>query len=48
MLVLGMAINIAINIHSITAEVILAGMLSGLASTGLYEAFKNFLGKKGE
>lgn len=46
MLVLGTIINVLINIDSISAEIILGGMVSGLASTGLYEAFKNLLGKK--
>lgn len=46
MLVLGTIINILINIHNISAEVILGGMVSGLASTGLYEAFKNLIIKK--
>ncbi len=43
MLVLGTVINLIINLNHITAEVILAGMVSGLASTGLHEAFKNFI-----
>lgn len=43
MLVLGTVINLIINLDHITAEVILAGMVSGLASTGLHEAFKNFI-----
>ena len=46
MLVLGTIINVLINIHNISAEVILGGMVSGLASTGLYEAFKNIIIKK--
>lgn len=28
-----------------TPEILLGGMVSGLASTGLYETFKNFLKK---
>ena len=48
MLILGTIINVLININNISAEVILGGMISGLASTGLYEAFKNLLGKKGK
>ncbi len=43
MLVLGTVINLIINLDHITAEVILAGMVSGLASTGLHEAFKNII-----
>lgn len=46
MLVLGTIINSLININHITADIILAGMISGLASTGLYEAFKNLIEKK--
>lgn len=46
MLVLGTTINILMNLNGINAEVILAGMLSGLASTGLYEMFKNFINKE--
>ena len=46
MLVLGTSINILMNLNGINAEVILAGMLSGLASTGLYEMFKNFINKE--
>lgn len=49
MAVLGTTINVLMNFGTgITAEVILAGMLSGLASTGLYEAFKNLIGSKEE
>lgn len=46
MLVLGTTINILMNLNGINAEVILVGMLSGLASTGLYELFKNFINKE--
>lgn len=46
MLVLGTIINVLINLSGISAEVILTGMLSGLASTGLYEMFKNFISKE--
>lgn len=43
--VLGLFINVLINLSSgINAEVILAGLFSGLASTGLYEAFRNLIG----
>lgn len=43
MLVLGTVLNVICNITNITGEVVLAGMISGLASTGLYELFKNLL-----
>ncbi len=47
MLVLGLVSNILININTgINAEVILTGMLSGLASTGLHEMFKNLINKE--
>ena len=43
--VLGLVINILINLSTgINAEVILSGLFSGLASTGLYEMFKNLIG----
>lgn len=48
----GTVIAIIINLSSgINAQVILGGMISGLASTGLYEMLRNlfnFDGKKGE
>lgn len=43
MLVLGTVLNIIFNIPDINGEVVLVGMMSGLASTGLYEMFKNLL-----
>lgn len=46
MLVLGTVINVLINLTEINAEVILTGMFSGLASTGLYEMFKNLINKE--
>ena len=49
MLVLGALINISINVNNgITAEVVLSGMFSGLASTGLHQIFKNIINKEGE
>lgn len=45
--ILGLIIKVAMNINTgINAEVILSGLFSGLASTGLYEAFKNLIGKE--
>lgn len=45
--VLGLIINILINLSTgITAEVILGGLFSGLASTGLYEMFRNLISKE--
>lgn len=48
-LVLGTIIAILINLgKDINAEVILGGMISGLASTGLYEMLRNLLNKDGK
>ena len=45
--ILGLIINILINLSTgITAEVVLGGLFSGLASTGLYEMFKNLISKE--
>lgn len=44
MAVLGIALNTWMNMN-FTPEILLGGLVSGLASTGLYEAFKNFLKK---
>ena len=40
--VLGVLLNIWIS-WGVTPEIILGGLISGLASTGLYEAFKNMI-----
>lgn len=48
MLILGLVINVSMNLNGINAEVILTGMFSGLASTGLYEMFKNLIYKEGK
>lgn len=51
-LVLGCVINVLSNLSTgISAQVVLGGMISGLASTGLYEMMRNLLDKgkkKGE
>ena len=48
-LCMGTIIAILINLQSgINAEVILGGMISGLASTGLYELSRNMLNKDGK
>ena len=45
---MGCIINILINLESgINAMVVLGGMISGLASTGLYEMLRNLLDKDG-
>ena len=41
---LGVGLNVWIN-GAFTAEILLGGLFSGLASTGLYELFKNVLFK---
>lgn len=43
--VLGVALNAWINLN-FTPEILLGGLLSGLSSTGLYEAFKNLINKE--
>ena len=45
--VLGVGLNIWINL-AVTPEIILGGMFSGLASTGMYELFRQFIEKDGE
>ena len=43
----GLGLGIAIWIEkSVTPAIILKGLFSGLASTGLYEAFRNIITKK--
>lgn len=48
MLTIGTLINVLINLPNINAAVILGGMISGLASTGLYEALRNLIEKDGK
>ena len=45
--IVGLVVAIWINLENITPEVILSGLASGLASTGLHQAFKQLLDKKG-
>ena len=43
------ALGIAVNVWfagALSPEIVLAGLVSGLASTGLYEMFHQFLSKK--
>lgn len=42
---LGVILNSWINLD-FTPDILLGGLFSGLASTGLYETFKNLIGKK--
>ena len=46
--VVGLVVAIWINLDNITAEVILSGLASGLASTGLHQAFTQLINKKTE
>lgn len=45
MAVLGLVVNILIN-KGIDANIALAGMISGLSSTGLHQTFKNLITKE--
>lgn len=42
--VLGTAINVWLNGFAFTPEILLGGMASGLASTGMHQVFKQFIG----
>ena len=46
--VLGVGLSIWISWGAITPEVILGGLFSGLASTGLHQAIKQYITKKAE
>lgn len=46
MLLTGTLITLLCSWGAITPEVVLGGMMSGLASTGTYEAMRNLLNKK--
>ena len=46
MLILGTVVNVMINWPQAGSQVILGGMISGLASTGLYEMLRNMLKSK--
>ena len=43
---LGCFVNIWLSGFQITPQILLGGMVSGLSSTGLYEAFRGFLNGK--
>ncbi len=43
---LGCLVNIWLSGFQITPQILLGGMVSGLSSTGLYEAFHSFLKNK--
>lgn len=44
MAVLGIVINVWMNAFAFTPEILLSGMFSGLASTGMHQAFKQLIG----
>lgn len=46
--VIGLVLNIWINDFRLTPTILLGGLFSGLASTGLYEAFRNLIEKGGK
>lgn len=46
--ILGVGVNVWLNAFSITPEILLGGLASGLASTGMYELFKQFIDKGGK
>lgn len=48
MAILGIFINIWLNNWCVSADILLGGMFSGLASTGLHQTFKNLIIRKGE
>ena len=41
--ILGVVLNVWVNMD-FTAEILLAGLFSGLSGTGLYELFRNLIG----
>ena len=43
--VIGVVINVWLNAWTITPDILLAGMFSGLASTGMHQMFKQFINK---
>jgi phosphotransferase system glucose/maltose/N-acetylglucosamine-specific IIC component len=45
---LGLVLNIWMNSWSVTPEIILGGLASGLASTGLHQAFRKLIERNDE
>lgn len=41
--VLGVVLNLWVNGFAFTPEIVLGGLFSGLASTGMYEMFRNLI-----
>lgn len=48
MAILGVVLNVWISGFEFTPEVLLGGLASGLASTGMHQAFKQFIEKDGD
>lgn len=46
--VLGIVLSVWINGWHITPEIVLSGMISGLASTGMHQLFKQFINNTSE
>jgi hypothetical protein len=46
--VLGIVLNLWINSFKVTPDIIISGLTSGLASTGMHQAFKQFIEKSEE
>lgn len=46
MAVIGIVVNLWVNSFKLTPEILLGGMVSGLASTGLHQAFRQIIEKK--
>jgi hypothetical protein len=46
MAVLGVLLNVWLNGFAFTPEILLGGLISGLASTGMHQVFKQFIEKK--
>lgn len=48
MAVLGVVLNVWMNDFVFTPEILLGGLASGLASTGMHQLFKQFIEKNGD
>lgn len=48
MLIIGSILGIVTNLDNLSINTVLTGMVSGLASTGMYEMFKNLINKESE
>lgn len=46
--VLGMFLNVWLNQWEVTPVILVAGLISGLASTGMHQLFKQFIEAKGK